>query len=102
LAVLLPGASEREVLEVAERIRARLSTLSVSVSTATASKAVITGVPASFGAAVFPDVADTMDQLVLAADNALLCAKRDGRNRIVAARPDPPSVTDHSDQPVGD
>ena len=44
----------------------------------------------------------SMDQLVLAADNALLCAKRDGRNRIVAARPDPPSVTDHSDQPVGD
>jgi diguanylate cyclase (GGDEF)-like protein len=100
LAVLLPGASEHEVLEVAERIRNRLSTLSVSVSTATAAKAVITGVPASFGAAVYPDVADTMDQLVLAADNALLSAKRDGRNRIVAARPNPPSVTDHSDQPV--
>jgi diguanylate cyclase (GGDEF)-like protein len=101
LAVLLPGASEVEVLEVAERIRDRLSTLSVSVDTATSSTAVITGVPASFGAAVYPDVADTMDQLVLAADNALLSAKRDGRNRIVtAARPEPPAVTDHADQPV--
>jgi diguanylate cyclase (GGDEF)-like protein len=100
LAVLLPGASEGEVLEIAERIRDRLSTLSVSVDSATATSAVITGVPASFGAAVYPDVADTMDQLVLAADNALLSAKRDGRNRIVAARPNPPAVTDHSDQPV--
>jgi diguanylate cyclase (GGDEF)-like protein len=102
LAVLLPGATEGEVLEVAERIRDRLSTLSVSVDTAMATTAVITGVPASFGAAVYPDVADTMDQLVLAADNALLSAKRDGRNRIVTARPDPPAVTDHADQPVGD
>ena len=62
----------------------------------------ITGVPASFGAAVYPDVAETMDQLILAADNALLSAKRDGRNRIVTARPNPPSVTDHADQPISD
>ena len=102
LAVLLPGASETEVLEVAERIRDRLSALNVSVATTTASTAVIAGVPASFGAAVYPDVAETMDQLVLAADNALLSAKRDGRNRIVTARPIPPAVTDHSDQPVTD
>jgi GGDEF domain-containing protein len=76
--------------------------LNVSVATTTASTAVIAGVPASFGAAVYPDVAETMDQLVLAADNALLSAKRDGRNRIVTARPIPPAVTDHSDQPVTD
>jgi diguanylate cyclase (GGDEF)-like protein len=100
--VLLPGASETEVLEVAERIRDRLSTLSVPVDTTTATTAVITGVPASFGAAVYPDVAVTMDQLILAADNALLSAKRDGRNRIVTARPNPPAVTDLSDEPVGD
>jgi GGDEF domain-containing protein len=61
---------------------------------------VITGVPASFGAAVYPEVAGTMDQLILAADNALLTAKRAGRNRIVSARPNPPAVG--SDQPVGD
>jgi diguanylate cyclase (GGDEF)-like protein len=102
LAVLLPGASETEVLEVAERIRERLSTLSVSVDTTTATTAVISGVPASIGAAVYPEVADTMDQLILAADNALLTAKRDGRNRIVSARPTPPAVMDHADQPVGD
>jgi hypothetical protein len=35
-----------------------------------------------------------MDQLVLAADNALLTAKRAGRNMIVTARPTPPAITD--------
>ncbi|TWD73174.1 diguanylate cyclase (GGDEF)-like protein [Kribbella amoyensis] len=98
LAVLLPGASEGEVLEIAERIRDRLSTLTVAVDTETDRTAVITGVPASFGAAVYPDVAGTMDQLVLAADNALLTAKRAGRNKIVSARPNPP--LDRADQPV--
>jgi diguanylate cyclase (GGDEF)-like protein len=102
LAVLLPGASEGEVLEVAERIRDRLTTLTVSVSTTDDGTALINGVPASFGAAVYPAVAGTMDQLVLAADNALLTAKRDGRNRIVSARPSAPAVTERSDQPVGD
>jgi diguanylate cyclase (GGDEF)-like protein len=102
LAVLLPGASETEVLEVAERIRDRLAGLTVAVSTTGTSKTVITGVPASFGAAVYPEVAVTMDQLVLAADNALLTAKRAGRNKIVSARPLPPAVGEHSDQPVGD
>jgi diguanylate cyclase (GGDEF)-like protein len=98
LAVLLPGASEREVLEVAERIRDRLSTLTVTVKTQTTNTEVITGVPASFGAAVYPDVAGTMDQLVLAADNALLTAKRAGRNTIVSARPNPP--LDRADTPI--
>ncbi|MGW6278772.1 diguanylate cyclase [Kribbella sp. NPDC055071] len=102
LAVLLPGAAETEVLEIAERIRDRLCNLSVAVGRSDLRNAVITGVPASFGAAVYPDVATTMDQLILAADDALLTAKRDGRNRIVAARPTPPGLTDHSDQPVGD
>ncbi len=90
LAVLLPGASEVEVLEVAERIRDRLSALTVSVETVANRTAIISGVPASFGAAVYPDVAGTMDQLILAADNALLTAKRGGRNQIVSARPIPP------------
>jgi diguanylate cyclase (GGDEF)-like protein len=102
LAVLLPGATETEVLEIAERIRERLAKLTVTVAATSVTDAVITGVPASFGAAVYPDVAGTMDQLVLAADNALMTAKRSGRNQIVAARPNPPAVTDHSDQPVSD
>lgn len=108
LAVLLPGADEREVMEVAERIRDRLTTLTVSVKTTGNASAILTGIPASFGAAVYPEVAGTMDQLVLAADNALLTAKRAGRNRIISACPKPivtdrADRTDQSDQPaVGD
>jgi diguanylate cyclase (GGDEF)-like protein len=102
LAVLLPGASETEVLEIAERIRDRLTTLTVAVSTTGTAKTIITGVPASFGAAVYPEVAGTMDQLVLAADNALLTAKRAGRNKIVSARPLPPVVGERSDQPISE
>jgi diguanylate cyclase (GGDEF)-like protein len=97
LAVLLPGADEREVMEIAERIRERLTTLAVSVSTTGDSAALLTGIPASFGAAVYPEVASTMDQLVLAADNALLTAKRAGRNQIISACPKP-MVTDRSDR----
>jgi diguanylate cyclase (GGDEF)-like protein len=95
LAVLLPGAFESEILEIAERIRARLVDLTVSVPTADGGTAKLDGVPASFGAAVYPDVASTMDQLVLAADDALLTAKRSGRNQIVVARPNPPAIIDH-------
>jgi diguanylate cyclase (GGDEF)-like protein len=94
LAVLLPGAFESEVLEIAERIRERLVTLTVSVSTTDSGTATLDGVPASFGAAVYPDVANTMDQLILAADDALLRAKRSGRNQIVVARPN--RSEDHS------
>jgi hypothetical protein len=43
-----------------------------------------------------------MDQLVLAADNALLTAKRAGRNQIVSARPNPPIVAEHSESPTTD
>ncbi|NUR96655.1 MAG: GGDEF domain-containing protein [Kribbellaceae bacterium] len=100
LAVLLPGAFEGEVLEIAERIRERLVNLIVPVSTTGGEKAKLDGIPASFGAAVYPDVAATMDQLVLAADDALLSAKRSGRNQIVLARPNQPAITDHhTDKP---
>ncbi|GAA2809282.1 GGDEF domain-containing protein [Kribbella solani] len=106
LAVLLPGASEPEVLEIADRIRERLVSLSLSVSTTGRGMAVINGVPASFGAAIYPEVATTMDQLVLAADDALLTAKRAGRNQIVAARPHPATAeqpeSEDSDRSVSD
>jgi len=86
LAVLLPGASEGELLEVAERIRHRLANLTVTVDTGNGRSEIITGIPASIGAAVYPQAGRTMDQLVLAADNALLTAKRTGRNQIISAQ----------------
>ncbi len=82
LAVLLPGTDGDELLEIAERIGQALAILTVPVA---GGNEVIDGVPASIGLAVYPDVATTTDQLVLAADNALLAAKRAGRNTIVTA-----------------
>ncbi|MFC0626411.1 GGDEF domain-containing protein [Kribbella deserti] len=82
LAVLLPNTDSAELLEVAERVRQALAALVVPVSDG---DEVINGVPASIGLAVYPEVATTTDQLVIAADNALLTAKRSGRNMIIAA-----------------
>jgi diguanylate cyclase (GGDEF)-like protein len=81
LAVLLPQVDTAELVSIAERIRTRLGQLTVPIE----GKEVISGVPASIGLAVYPDVASTVDQLVLAADNALLTAKHSGRNKIVTA-----------------
>jgi diguanylate cyclase (GGDEF)-like protein len=86
MAVLVPGVDQDELLEIAERIRVRLAHITLTVEQAgTSRSAVIDGVPASFGAAVYPYAGSTMDQLVLAADAALLNAKRAGRNRVVPA-----------------
>jgi diguanylate cyclase (GGDEF)-like protein len=86
IAVLVPGAGQVELLDVAERIRTRLANLAVTVQHAgTGRTAVIDGIPASFGAAIYPEAGITMDQLVLAADAALLHAKQAGRNRVVTA-----------------
>lgn len=86
IAVLVPGVDQVELLEIAERVRVRLAGMTVTVQHAgTGRSAVIDGVPASFGVAVYPDAGATMDRLVLAADAALLNAKQAGRNRVVTA-----------------
>ena len=73
--VLLPGLALKDAVEVAERVRAAVETarpggLGVTVSA---------GVAAAAGAAVQYDV------LFAAADEALLSAKRDGRNQVQTA-----------------
>jgi GGDEF domain-containing protein len=47
------------------------------------------GYSLSLGVASFPIDALTADQLLLAADNAELAAKRGGKNRVIAAAPLP-------------
>lgn len=105
LAVLLPGVAETELLEIAERIRRRLMHLTVTTDSFPdgtdfddSGPLVISGVPASMGIAVYPQAGSTMDQLVLAADNALLTAKRDGRNMVVSATT-PPGPTRNTPAP---
>jgi len=80
----LDGAAE--LYTIAERIRHRISTLSVVVSTPNG-PLTIAGLSVSVGGAAFPDHGGGLELVLEAADRALYAAKRDGRNavRIAAA-----------------
>ena len=80
-AILLPGAGTRAAAEVAERARVALRNVAVPVR-----------ITASFGVAgVSEDTAEPA-ALVEAADNALLHAKRTGRDRVIIAGPGVPAA----------
>jgi diguanylate cyclase (GGDEF)-like protein len=84
--VLLPGMGREfggaaELYAIAERIRHRISTLSVVVSTARGSLTVA-GLSASVGGATYPDHGAQLEQVLQIADAALYDAKRDGRNAV--------------------
>lgn len=75
-AVILPQINLEEAMICAERLRQAIAVAEIpEVSMATA----------SFGVAVFPHSAKNMADLLVAADQALLRAKREGRNRVAAA-----------------
>ncbi len=80
--VLLPGLRNRDVLAIAERIRRAISQLRVPLPD---SDTVLSTLSASIGAAVYPEAALGVDELVHAADTALYRAKRAGRNRVVSS-----------------
>lgn len=83
-AVLLPGAGGKETLAVAERIRAGISAVSVEVpDIGGPSTSTVSGLSASIGAAVYPDNAEELTDLLLAADTGLYAAKNSGRDRVV-------------------
>ena len=84
--VLLPGGDMRLGLEVAERLRAQVESRPFLVQGAERRLTLSCGVAAS------PNPVLSADNLVPAADAALYQAKREGRNRVVAARR--PSVPD--------
>ncbi len=85
--VALPGVGEAELAEVAGRICLRIRTLAVDVDLAADTSrgrgpATASGLTCSVGAALFPDAGATLDELLLAADNALFLAKDSGRNQV--------------------
>ena len=79
--VLLPGTSQTETLHVAERIRRRISELSVPVS-GNGSVDVFGRLTVSIGIAVFPEHGQDRSDVLHAADMAMYAAKAAGRNRV--------------------
>lgn len=81
-AVILPNTNKRGAIKLAERLcRAAEAKAPIPHPHADA----ISGYTLSLGVATFPDDADTEQDLLLAADNAELTAKRLGKNRVCAA-----------------
>ncbi|WP_116206148.1 GGDEF domain-containing protein [Amycolatopsis circi] len=87
LAILLPGLESDQVLAVAERIRSRLAHTPIALTATTDGQSrTLPGVSTSMGVASYPGNGATADQLLTAADGALLQAKQNGRNQIRQAR----------------
>jgi diguanylate cyclase (GGDEF)-like protein len=80
--ILLPGVGNAQVEHIADRLRERISRLRVLVDGPHDRPTTVGGISVSIGAAVRPDDGDDIDQLVLAADGALLAAKAAGRDRV--------------------
>jgi diguanylate cyclase (GGDEF)-like protein len=80
--ILLPGVGSAQVEHIADRIRERISRLRVLVNGSHDRPVTVDGISVSIGAAVRPDDGDEIDQLLLAADGALMAAKAAGRDRV--------------------
>lgn len=79
-AVILPETTKNEALQVGERMRAAVEE---RMNGGTPWPVRVT---VSIGVASFPDDGATPEELLLAADQSMYVAKRQGRNRVVAAR----------------
>ncbi|MGB6163334.1 MAG: GGDEF domain-containing protein [Pseudonocardiaceae bacterium] len=80
--ILLPGVGIAQVEHIADRIRERISQLHVLVDGPLDGPVTVNGISVSIGAAVGPNDGDKIDQLLLAADGALMAAKAAGRDRV--------------------
>lgn len=88
-AILLPSTSADETRQAAERIRRRIASLVIDVTTQRG-PATVDGLTCSIGAATYPVAGHSLDVLLLAADSATYAAKDSGRNRVVTA----PGISD--------
>lgn len=83
--LLLPEITGPELGELAERIRLRVHGLTVAGEDG--QPLVAPGITVSVGAALYPDSAADLSQLLMAADNALFAAKDAGRDQVVLIGP---------------
>ncbi len=81
-AVILPSTSKLGAIVLAERIRVSAEAYSPAKHK---DNSPIAGYTISLGVATFPEDAETLSELLLAADNAELTAKRLGKNRVCVA-----------------
>jgi diguanylate cyclase (GGDEF)-like protein len=87
LVLMLPDCSAEEAAKCAESIRLSLTELVIQHQ-----GQVVSGISASFGVAQWPGKANSEQELVQAADRALYAAKKGGRNRVVVADSELPSL----------
>jgi diguanylate cyclase (GGDEF)-like protein len=81
-AVLVPSSTADQVVATAERLRQRVTELVIIAPTENG-EAVISGLSASIGVAIYPNSGTTLEQLMLTADSAVYTAKSNGRNQVV-------------------
>jgi diguanylate cyclase (GGDEF)-like protein len=81
-AVILPSTAKKGAIRLAERLRRAAE---ASVPYQNGEHPPVPGYTISLGVATYPDDASSMEELLLAADNAELMAKRLGKNRVFAA-----------------
>jgi diguanylate cyclase (GGDEF)-like protein len=81
-AVVLPNTSKSGALRLADRLR---HAAEMSAPSSNGDQAPIAGYTISIGVAAYPDDAAMVEELLHAADNAELAAKRLGKNRVCAA-----------------
>jgi diguanylate cyclase (GGDEF)-like protein len=86
--VLQPGVDSQQLGEVADRICQRIRQLEVEVDT-DSDLIIVRGLTASVGAALYPQMATTLEELLWAADNALFAAKDGGRDQVRIIRSAP-------------
>ncbi len=85
--IIMPGADRKTACERAQQIRDSVMRLSVAQNGRMFDSITVSG-----GVAHLPTHGRAWKEVVRAADAALYCAKRGGRNRVVAASQDSSSV----------
>ena len=85
-AFVLSGASLEAARKRAELLREEMKNLGVRHG-----KQLLGAVTISVGIATFPENAESVEQLIKAADDALYRAKEEGRDRVLCAQPLVPS-----------
>jgi diguanylate cyclase (GGDEF)-like protein len=86
--VLVPGVDADALREFAGRICERIRQLEVTVESGRA-PSTVRGLTVSVGAALYPQMATTLEELLWATDNALFAAKDGGRDQVRMVRSAP-------------